>query len=176
MSIQNSDPWFGRGQTLGVTDASQGSAVTGSQKVFTDTDPRTSNASVHLSNRLVHCIAVRNTSGGALLPGAVVKFKKAAILDEVDGAAAAATDAPLGVVDEYLPAAGVANNDVFWLVVAGPTAIPTAGTPASGDLLTVTAGAAASGTAANAIGVALAAKAAGKVRVLLNPLFGHSGA
>jgi hypothetical protein len=176
MSIQNSDPWFGRGQTLGVTDASQGSAVTGSQKVFADTDPRTSRAGVFLSNRLVHCIAVRNTSGSALLPGAVVKFKKAAILDEVDGAAAAATDAPLGVVDEYLPATGVANNDVFWLVVAGPTAITTAGTPAAGDLLTATAGAAASGTAANSIGVALAAKVSGKVRVLLNPLFGHSGA
>lgn len=176
MSIHNSDPWFGRGQTLGVTDASQGSAVTGSQKVFSDTDPRTSNAGVHLSNRLVHCIAVRNTSGNALLPGAVVKFKKAAILDEVDGAAAAATDAPLGVVDEYLPATGVANGDVFWLVVSGPTAINTAANLAAGALVTATAGAAASGTAANSIGVVISASAAGKVRTLLNTPYGHSGA
>jgi hypothetical protein len=176
MSILNSDPWFGRGQTLGVADAVSGQAVTGSQKVFTDTDPRITNASVSLSNRPVTCVAVRNTSGGPLLPGAVVKFKKAAILDEVDGPAAAATDAPLGVVDEYLPANGVANNDVFWLVVSGPTAITTAATLAPGALVTATAGAAATGTAANAIGVVVTAPANGKVRTLLNALYGHSGA
>jgi hypothetical protein len=124
----------------------------------------------------VTCIAVRNTSGGPLLPGAVVKFKKAAILTEVDGAAAAATDAPLGVVDEYLPAAGVANNDVFWLVVSGPTAINTAATLAPGALVTATAGAAATGTAANAIGVVITAPANGKVRTLVNAGYGHSAA
>jgi hypothetical protein len=176
MPILNSDPWFGRGQTLGVSLPAQGTSVTGSQKVFTDTDPRTNNAGVFLSNRMVTCIAVRNTSGAPLLPGAVVKFKKSAILDEVDGVAAAATDAPLGVVDEYLPPSGVANGDVFWLVVSGPVAITTAATLAAGALVTATAGAAATGTAANAIGVAISAPANGRVRTLVNTGYGHSAA
>ena len=174
MPILNSDPWFGRGQTLGVSVPEQGGSVTGSVKVFTDTDPRTNNAGTFLSNRHVTCIAVRNTSGAPLLPGAVVKFKKAAILDEVDGVAAAATDAPLGVVDEYLPATGVANGDVFWLVVSGPAAITTAAALVAGALVTSTAGAAATGTAANAIGVVISAPVGGKVRTLLNTVFGHS--
>lgn len=174
MSILNSDPWFGRGQTLGVTDVTAGGAVTGSQKVFTDADPRTSNSGLFLSNRPVTCIAVRNVSGAPLLPGAVVKFQKADVINNVDGTAAAATDAPLGVVDEYLPASGVANGDVFWLVVSGPTAITTAATLAAGALVTATAGAAATGTAANAIGVVISAPAGGKVRTLLNTSYGHS--
>jgi hypothetical protein len=184
MSIINSDPWFGRGTTLlsGVqwvnnnVEGVIGDAFVGSQKVFSDTDPRTTNTGVSLSNRLVHCIAVRNTSGAPLLPGAVVKMKKAAILTEVDGVAAAATDAPLGVVDEYLPARGVANNDVFWLVVSGPCAVNTAASPAAGSFVTATAGAAAAGTQANAIGVTISAAAGGRVRTLLNPGYGHSAA
>jgi len=188
MSILNSDPGFGRGTTLfagparyagfdlanATADPTNGMNTTGCQKVFSDVDPRTNNTGVVFSNRPVTCIAVRNTSGGVLLPGAVVKFKKTAILDEVDGPAAASTDAPLGVVDEYLPARGVANNDVFWLVVSGPTAITTAATLTAGAIVTATAGAAATGTAANAIGVTISVPAAGKVRTLLNPSFGHS--
>ena len=176
MPILNSDPWFGRGQTLGVTNPLQGGAVTGSVKVFTDTDPRTSNAGVFLSNRPITCIAVRNTSGAPLLPGAVVKMKDTAILDEVDGVAASVADAPLGVVDEYLPPVGVANGDVFWLVVSGPCAVTTAATVAPGAFVTATAGAAATGTAANAIGVVISAPANGKVRTLLNIVNGHSAA
>jgi hypothetical protein len=183
MSVINSDPWFGRGTTLmsGVgwinnnVEGNVGDACVGSQKVFTDADPRQTNTGIQLSNRLVTCIAVRNTSGAPLLPGAVVKFKKAAILTEVDGVAAASTDAPLGVVDEYLPTRGVANNDVFWLVVAGPTAINTAATLAAGALVTVTAGAAATGSAANAIGAVITAPAAGKVRTLVNAGYAHGG-
>lgn len=190
MSILSSDPWFGRGTTLfagpakyagyegavASSDSRNGTSAIGSQKTFTDVDPRSTNTGVRLSNRLVTCIAVRNTSGAPLLPGAVVKMKKAAILDEVDGVAAAATDAPLGVVDEYVPASGVANNDVFWLVVSGPVAINSTGALVAGGLVTATAGAAATGTAANAIGVVISPPAGGKVRTLLNTVFGHSAA
>jgi hypothetical protein len=176
MSILMTDPGFGRGQTLGATNTEAGRGTTGTQKAFTDCDPRTNNSGVFLSNRPVTCIAVRNTSGAPLLPGAVVKFKKAAILDEVDGPAAAATDAPLGVVDEYLPAAGVANNDVCWVVVSGPTAINTAATLAAGAFVTATAGAAATGTQANAIGVVITAPVNGKVRTLVGHTDGHSAA
>ena len=175
MSIISADPWFGRGQTLGVNDPTQGGAVVGSSKVFTDTDPRTSNAGSFLSNRLVTCIAVRNTSGAALLGGTIVKFKKTAILDEVDGKAASIADAPLGVVDEYLPPVGVANGDIFWLVVSGPTAIMTSAAFAPGALVGAGAnGLAVAGTAGTAIGVAISAVALGKVRTLTNVQTGSS--
>lgn len=175
MSILNADPQFGRGQTLGVTDASQGGAVTGSMKVFTDADPRTNGAGLQLSNRLVTCVAVRNTSAGALMPGVVVKMKKAAILDEVDGVAAALTDAPIGVVDEYLPATGVAVGDVFWLVVSGPCAIKTGATLAAGAPIGVSASGEASAAAAGqAMGAAISASAGGRVRALINSGYGHS--
>jgi hypothetical protein len=177
MSILNSDPWFGRGQTLGITSPLQGGAVIGSQKAFTDYDPRTNNAGVFLSNRAVSCIAVRNTSGAALLPGQVVRFKKTAILTEVDSVAASIADAPLGVVDEYLPATGVVNNDVFWLVVSGPTAIKTAATLAPGALVGVGAGGqAVAGAAGTSVGVAISATANGAVRTLVNAAAGHSAA
>jgi hypothetical protein len=176
--ILMTDPGFGRGQTLGVKDATQGTSVTGTQKTFTDTDPRTSNQSQWLSNRPVTCIAVRNTSGGALLPGEAVKFKATAILDEVDGkAASAAAGTLVGIVDEYLPATGVADKDVFWVVVSGPTAIETAASPAAGAALTVTAGKAAAADVAKpaeVIGVAIAAKVGTKVRALVGVKSEHS--
>jgi hypothetical protein len=196
MSIINSDPWFGRGQTLlggagryaGFGDVPVPAAavpvqtVVGGVKVFQDVDPRTQGPTTPVvqSNRLVHCVAVRNTSGSALVPGQVVKFKKSAILTEVDGPAASTTDAPLGVVDEYLPAiTGCPVNDVCWVVVAGPTAINTAAaTLAAGSLVTATAGQAATGTAANAIGVTISAPVTvgttTTVRTLVNPSCGHS--
>lgn len=175
MSIISADPWFGRGQTLGVTDPTQGGAVVGSSKVFIDTDPRTSNAGSFLSNRLVTCIAVRNTSTGPLLAGQVAKFKKSAILEEVDGTAAAVADAPIGVVDEYLPPAGVAVGDIFWLVTVGPTAIMTSATFAPGALVGIGAGGtAAVGAAGTSIGVAISPVVKGKVRTLVNVQAGSS--
>jgi hypothetical protein len=57
------------------------------------------------------------------------------------------TDPILGVVDEYLPAAGVKPGDLFYVVIEGPTTVisPTTGsfTIASGAIL-----AAATGTSA----------------------------
>jgi hypothetical protein len=143
--------------------------------VFTDTDPRTSNAGSFLSNRLVTCIAVRNTSTGPLLAGQVAKFKKSAILEEVDGTAAAVADAPIGVVDEYLPPAGVAVGDIFWLVTVGPTAIMTSATFAPGALVGIGAGGtAAVGAAGTSIGVAISPVVKGKVRTLVNVQAGSS--
>lgn len=173
MSILSADPWFSRGQTLGVKDATAGGAVAGSAKVFSDSDPRTSKSGEFLSNRLVTCIAARNTSGGALLPGAAVKFKAAAILSEVDGAAATAAGLT-GVVDEYLPATGVAVNDICWVVVSGPTAVTTSASLAAGASLTFTAGKAAASGTDPVVGYAISAPADGKVRTLLTNANGVS--
>jgi hypothetical protein len=183
MSIHNSDPWFGRGQTAlagpgryagyesssAAADPRNGTSYLGSVKVFSDVDPRTSNTGIALSNRLVTCVAVRNTSGAALLPGTVAKFKKSAILTEVDGPATSVANAPIGVVDEYLPASGVANGDIFWLVTSGPTAIMTSATFTPGALVGIGAGGtAAAGAAGTSIGVAISAVVLGKVRTLTN--------
>jgi hypothetical protein len=123
----------------------------------------------------VTCIAVRNTSTGPLLAGQVAKFKKSAILEEVDGTAAAVVDAPIGVVDEYLPPAGVAVGDIFWLVTVGPTAIMTSATFAPGALVGIGAGGtAAVGAAGTSIGVAISPVVKGKVRTLVNVQAGSS--
>ena len=166
MSTMTSDPGFGRGQTLGVTvklyeaENGDGSTVIGTRKEFRDENPKTGQL---FSNRPVECVAVKNVSGGALLPGSVVKFKYAAtsgqfsggILGEVDATATTTNATPaanglVGVVDEYLPTAGVAAGEVFWLVTRGPTTVTKTTTAVSaGDAIgtSATAGSAAAHTA-----------------------------
>lgn len=172
MSTLTADPGFARGQTLGVTvtmyeaENGDGSNVVGTRKVFRDEDPKTGALQ---SNRTVECIAVKNTSGSALLPGAVAKFKDAAILTEVDGLATTST-ALMGVVDEYLPAAGVPNNEVFWLVVRGPSTVTkTATSVAAGASygLSATAGAAAAQSTNPLLGFAIATSATTSGRILV---------
>jgi len=177
MSTLTTDPGFARGQTLGVTvtmyeaENGDGSTVVGVRKVFRDEDPKTGAIK---SNRTVECIAVKNTSGSALLPGAVAKFKDAAILTEVDGLATTST-ALMGVVDEYLPAAGVANNEVFWLVVRGPSTVTkTATSVAAGASygLSATAGSAAAQSTNPLLGFAIETSATTSGRLLVRTAAG----
>ena len=172
MSTLTADPGFGRGQTLGVTvtmyeaENGDGSTVVGVRKVFRDEDPKTGALK---SNRTVECIAVKNTSGSALLPGAVAKFKDAAILSEVDGLATTST-ALMGVVDEYLPAAGVANNEVLWLVVRGPSTVTKTATSVSAGAsygLSATAGSAAAQSTNPLLGFAIETSATTSGRILV---------
>lgn len=143
--ILMTDPGFGRGHTLGVKDPEQGTSITGTQKTFTDSDPRTTHASQYYSNRAVTCLALRNVSGAPVAPGTVVAFTAEDILNSFDSVAADAGGLS-GVVDEYLPATGVADQDVCWVVVSGPTAVSTAdATIAAGDELAVGTGAVAPG-------------------------------
>lgn len=118
------DPPFALGQTLGVSSATDGTGWVGAVKVFPDVDPTTGKIR---SNRVKKCVAVRNTSGGALLPKRVVRFARdtagTAVFSAVDGYSAVANNEFVGVVDEYLPAAGVVANDVFWVTVDGPTEV-----------------------------------------------------
>lgn len=123
MSTLTADPGFARGQVLGITktyydaQVGDGSHILGVSKVFLDSDPKTQKLNTNLT---VECVAVKNKSGAALLPGTVVRFSAGAVLTEVD-AAATQTSVRIGVVDEYLPAAGVPVDEVFWVVVGGPT-------------------------------------------------------
>lgn len=121
------DPPFALGQTLGVSSASDGKNWVGVIKTFPDVNPVTG---VVRSNRVKTCVAVRNTSGGALLPKRVVTFDTAtaglAGFTETKGYSAVTNEERVGVVDEYLPAAGVAANDVYWVTVDGPTEVAAA--------------------------------------------------
>jgi hypothetical protein len=181
MSTLTADPGFARGQTLGLAVPSgtyygpfnaDGLGVIGARKLFRDENPQTG---VLNSNHTVECVAVKNTSGNPLLPGEVVKFKAAALLTEVDAKAVAA-DVFLGVVDEYLPAAGVPNNEVFWVVVNGPSTVTkTASSVSAGATLgpSSTAGSAAAQGANALLGFALETSATTKSRILVKNVAGY---
>lgn len=125
------DPPFSLGQTLGVSSATDGTSWVGVVKVFPDVDPITGKVR---SARLKKCIAVRNSSGQALKPKRAVAFS-AGSHSAVSGYTRLTNDVVAGVVDEFLPAAGVAANDVFWVTVEGPTALAASQTVAVGDVL-----------------------------------------
>lgn len=118
MSLHD-DPPFDLGQTLGVSSDADGKGWVGAVKVFTDVNPRTGRVR---SNRLKRCVAVRNTSGVALLPKKLVKFADGSV-SAVDAYTRLDNAVVAGVVDEYLPSTGVADDDVFWVTVEGPTEV-----------------------------------------------------
>lgn len=186
MSTLTADPGFGRGQTLGITvklyeaENGDGSNVVGTRKVFRDENPSTG---VLNSNRLVECIAVKNVSGSAMLPGSVVKFKSSitsgqfsgGVLGEVDGAATT-SDALIGIVDEYLPAGGVADKEVFWLVVLGPSTVTKTSTSVSAGApygLSATAGSAAAQSTNPLLGYAIETSATTSGRILVRTVSGY---
>jgi hypothetical protein len=121
------DPPFSLGQTLGVSSATDGTGWVGVVKNFPDVNPTTGRVR---SNRVKTCVAVRNTSGAALLPKRVVTFDSTtaglAAFTETKGYSAVTNEERVGVVDEYLPASGVAANDVYWVTVEGPTEVAVA--------------------------------------------------
>jgi hypothetical protein len=84
--------------------------------------------------RPIHVKVVRNKSGINLKPGRLVHYKT----DDangyevsVDGYCNALADRPAGIVDEFLPAAGVADDDLFYIVIEGPTLVTQPGTATS---------------------------------------------
>lgn len=87
---------------------------------------------------------VRNTSGGALLPGDCVKYDT--LFQGTRVVAAGVNEKFAGVVDEYLPAAGVKDDDLFWITIRGETMVNKVST----DVLTE-AGFLATGAAKNAV-------------------------
>ena len=107
------DPGFARGQVLGalwshpiekVDPLVTGASTVGTTKVFTDVNDKTGQL---LSNETVTCIAVRNSTAAAVLPGTT---------QTVGGR--------FGVVDEYVRSTGVPVGEVYWLVIDGPTQTP----------------------------------------------------
>jgi hypothetical protein len=80
----------------------------------------------------------------------------------------------VGVVDEYLTAA-VANNDIFWLVVAGPTSatIGTGGVT-QGNFVSIATGTVVASVANKTFGVALATASAAALGRVLVGMAGYS--
>lgn len=124
MQSRDSCP-FGRGETAygigGTIDSSNllFAELLGASVSFQDDNPTTKAKN---SQAQVLCVAMRNKTGGALLPGDVVLFSGTTFGET--GATVTQSASPnvfAGVVDEYLPAAGCPNNDVCWIVVRGPT-------------------------------------------------------
>jgi hypothetical protein len=162
------DPPFSLGQTLGVTNATDGANWVGVVKTFPDVDPSTGRIR---SNRVKTCVAVRNSSSIALAPKRVVSFDTGtaglAGFTVTKGYTTATNEERVGVVDEHLPATGVAVNDVFWVTVEGPTEVAVALSGSDlvvGDRLAAITAAASTGTTAGRVtksGVGAATTGAG---------------
>jgi hypothetical protein len=152
------DPPFALGQTLGVSSVTDGTGWVGAVKQFPDVNPITG---VIRSNRIKTCVAVRNVATIALAPKRVVVFATAAGLgglSTVTGYASVLNAEHVGVVDEFLPTAGVAINDVFWVVVDGPTEVAgiVSGTElAAGNRIAAVSAAASTGLTAGRVGPSL---------------------
>lgn len=117
-----------RGYTFhGGTPDSIGKSIQneGAPVQFVDDVPSGSGVRVKRSNRFVYAILVRNVSGAALLPGRSVTWKAGFRGKRVDGYSRTTNVEVAGIVDDQLPAAGVANNDLFWLIVKGPALLKT---------------------------------------------------
>lgn len=129
---RDENPLFSRGRTFydgNTIDTANydGIPLEGKEYVFEDVDPRAAATSPGSSpgqrtGRYVRCRIVRNVSGVTLLPKRVVSGQKTAgmFTKRIDGYTTLTAGDRLGVIDEYLPAAGVKNGDLFWLVVEGP--------------------------------------------------------
>ena len=156
------DPPFALGQTLGVSSTADGVGWVGAVKQFPDVNPLTGTVR---SNRIKTCVAVRNVATIALVPKRTVVFSTTAGLpglSSVTGYTAATNTEHVGVVDEYLPAAGVAVNDVFWVTVDGPTEVLAShvvATIAAGDRIAAQTAAASTGTTAGRVGPSLLSSA-----------------
>lgn len=117
----------GPNRAAGATQT-QSKGIEGLVKQFADLDySSTTGVLAPRSQNTVTCILVRNESGVALLPKRLVTWKAGQRGKQVDGYADFCPDRAIaGVVDEWLPAAGVANDDYFWLTVHGPSLVTTA--------------------------------------------------
>lgn len=81
------------------------------------------------TSRAVYVRLTKNASGGALLPGIVCKpdTTSSKLFRTSTLGAAAATDKPIGVVNRHIAAAGVPDDEYFWMVIEGPTEVIDAG-------------------------------------------------
>lgn len=128
---RDESPPFKRGQTFyggavptAAADLIAHADLEGKTWRFEDIDYSLPGTTSFRSGKYVTCMLVRNVHSTVILPSDVVVFNVAGSGVEYLGQVKKAIPT-LGertaVADEYLPAAGVAVNDLFWVVIAGPT-------------------------------------------------------
>ena len=88
------------------------------------------------SGRTVVARLVRNSSGVALLPGRVVSWETGFHGTRVDGYVTTTAAAAAGVVDDRFAAAGVPDDELFWLIRQGPCLIKNNIAAAAGTVIT----------------------------------------
>lgn len=134
---RDENPPFERGGTLTEgaainADDLGGLNLEGKEYVFENT--ANIGTTLKPTGRPVRVKVVRNVSGVALKPGRVATFSSATTAQyecRVGGYAVAIGDRPAGIVDEFLPAAGVPNNELFFIVVGGPSKLAQGATTAA---------------------------------------------
>lgn len=92
-----------------------------------------------LSGRNILAIALRNESGLTLYGKRLARLTRTGgytFLHSVDGYCAVQAEKHLVIIDPGLASGGVADDDIFWGIVAGPTTIltPEAGAAFNGDI------------------------------------------
>jgi hypothetical protein len=121
------DPPFNRGSSLqdglATVDSTAGANYEGMEYEFEDVNPSTG---VVRSGRKVRVRCVRNSSGFAILPKRLCKF---ALTAGKYGRIVTGYCTTVGEesypADEYLPSTGVADGDLFYIVVEGPALVKT---------------------------------------------------
>jgi hypothetical protein len=132
---ENSVAPVARGGTFfegGTADAAGGLHLEGTVHAFPNTDP--DDVVKRRNGGNVVCILVRNTHTAAVTPGQCVTWTAAKFGTETGAPIAALAGAVAGIVDDHLPAAGAAVNDLYWLIVRGQAKVTITAAIASGDI------------------------------------------
>lgn len=129
------NPPFPRGSTYyngGTIDSNNlgGTHLEGTIWEFEDInlDASTSGVRSARTNRPVKCMIVRNVAATALLPKRLVTMQTTdggTYTGRIDGYATTTAKHPCFPLDEWLPSAGVAVNDLCYVVVEGPSVVLT---------------------------------------------------
>lgn len=124
------DPPFELGDTLQGSVSGAGSSLMNDHwlgQVFFFPPKGTSGNKKRPVGKGIYAVALRNEAGIALLPKRIALLKEVAgygLLTAADGYAGGAYAKKNCVfIDPYLPAAGVADDDIFWGIIGGPTTV-----------------------------------------------------
>ena len=131
---ENSVAPVARGDTFfkgGTADAAGGLHLEGLVHVFPDSDP--DDRLNRRSGGNVVCILVRNKHSGAVTPGQVVTWSSTRPHKTTGAPVGSLAGICAGVVDDHLPSAGAAVDDLYWLIVRGRAKITAQGSIGHND-------------------------------------------
>jgi len=107
---------------LGRTDVVKNDQYLGAVKRFMDKNHSDPNDFRLLSGAPVIAVYVKNGHNAAIAPGTGITFKTTNLGKEIGGLSGADGRCD-GVVDGYIPAAGLAVGSYGWVIVTGPTKV-----------------------------------------------------